>query len=52
MTHAIEPIRAAFFADGWGSWAHSSHLVSAGVLLAFDALCFLLAVRVIRRRLD
>jgi ABC-2 type transport system permease protein len=47
MTHAIEPIRAAFLGlphDGW--------LVSAGGLLFFDALCFALAVRVLRRRLE
>lgn len=46
MTHAIEPIRAAFL----GTEAH--YLTSALSLLAFDGVCFALAVWVIRRRLD
>ncbi len=46
MTHAIEPIRAAFLGTG-ATW-----LLSAGGLLAFDALCFGLAVLVLRRRLE
>lgn len=46
MTHAIEPIRAAFLGTpaSWGT--------SALWLLVFDAICFAVAVRVIRRRLD
>jgi ABC-2 type transport system permease protein len=46
MTHAIEPIRAAFLGTpaNWG--------VSAAALLAFDVVCFALAVRVLRKRLD
>ncbi|MBX3466045.1 MAG: ABC transporter permease [Planctomycetes bacterium] len=46
MTHAIEPIRAAFLG------ADAAWLASAGGLLAFDAACFALAVVVLRRRLD
>lgn len=46
MTHAIEPIRAAFLG------ADATWLASAGGLLVFDALCFALAVAVLRRRLD
>lgn len=46
MTHAIEPIRAAFLGTG-ATW-----LPSAGGLLVFDILCFGLAVLVLRRRLD
>jgi ABC-2 type transport system permease protein len=47
MTHAIEPIRDAFLGTSNGNW-----LVSAGALLAFDAVCFALAVRVFRKNLD
>lgn len=46
MTHAIEPIRAAFLGTPatWGA--------SAAALLAFDVVCFAIAVRVLRKRLD
>jgi ABC-2 type transport system permease protein len=46
MTHAIEPIRAAFLGTpaSWGA--------SAAALLVFDAVCFAIAVRVLRKRLD
>lgn len=47
MTHAIEPIRAAFLGAPHPTWA-----LSAAGLLVFDALCFALAVRVLRRRLE
>jgi ABC-2 type transport system permease protein len=47
MTHAIEPIRAAFLGHPHPTW----HVSAAG-LLVFDALCFALAVRVLRRRLE
>ena len=50
MTHAIEPIRAAFLVPGGG--ALEPFLTSAGWLLGFDVLCFALAVWVIKRRLD
>lgn len=46
MTHAIEPIRAAFLGTP------SNALVSAGCLLAFDAVCFALAIRTFRKNLD
>lgn len=46
MTHAIEPIRAAFFGTD-ANWA-----VSAAALLAFDVVCFAIAVRVLRKRMD
>lgn len=52
MTHAIEPIRAAFFATSWSEWATSARLVSAGGLIVFDALCLGLAVRVIKKRIE
>jgi ABC-2 type transport system permease protein len=50
MTHAIEPIRTAFLVPGGGEL--EPYLVSAGCLLIFDVVCFALAVRVIKRRLD
>jgi ABC-2 type transport system permease protein len=46
MTHAIEPIRAAFLGTA------ADTLRSAAALLAFDAVCFALAVRVYRKNLD
>jgi ABC-2 type transport system permease protein len=46
MTHAIEPIRAAFLGTS-ASWG-----ASAAALLVFDAVCFAIAVRVLRKRLD
>ena len=49
MTHAIEPIRAAFLSGT--VFTPEQHLVSAAWLLAFDLVCFALAVRVIKRRL-
>lgn len=52
MTHAIEPIRAAFFAGSWGEWLTASRGQSAVALLIFDAICFAFAVRTIRKRLD
>jgi len=52
MTHAIEPIRAAFFAETWSEWLVPSRGLSALCLLVFDALCFAFAVRIIRRRLE
>lgn len=52
MTHAIEPIRAAFFAESWAAWLSPARGFSALGLLVFDALCFAFAVRVIRRNLD
>lgn len=50
MTHAIEPIRAAFLTTGGGPF--DLYLTSAIWLIGFDVLAFLLAVRVIKRRLD
>jgi len=52
MTHAIEPIRAAFFAPSFSEWWSSARAVSAGGLLVFDALCFAFAVRILKKRLD
>lgn len=52
MTHAIEPIRAAFFAESWSAWLVPARGFSALGLLVFDALCFAFAVRVIRRNLE
>ena len=49
MTHAIEPIRSAFLVDGGGPL--QPYLTSAGWLLGFDVICFVLAVWVIKRRL-
>jgi ABC-2 type transport system permease protein len=56
LTHAIDPIRAlicgpaaaGISADG----VMEAFAVHGGVLLAFDVVCFALAVRVIRSRLD
>jgi len=46
MTHAIEPIRAAFLGQD------ANYLMSAVGLLIFDAICFALAIQVLRKRLD
>lgn len=46
MTHAIEPIRAAFLGTPATPWA------SAAALLAFDVVCFAFAVRVLKRNLE
>jgi ABC-2 type transport system permease protein len=46
MTHAIQPIRAGFLGT------QADFAASAAWLLVFDAVCFALAVRVIRKRLD
>lgn len=52
MTHAIEPIRAAFLAPGWAEWATPARAASAGGLLVFDVVCFAFATWVIRKRID
>ncbi|MGE0713223.1 MAG: ABC transporter permease [Planctomycetota bacterium] len=52
MTHAIEPIRAAFFAQSASEWLTPARGASALALLVFDALCFAFAVRTIRRRVE
>lgn len=52
MTHAIEPIRAAFFAESASAWLSKDWAISALLLFVFDALCFAFAVRVIRRRFE
>jgi len=49
MTHAIEPIRVAFVGS---ELVPEQMLTSAVWLLVFDVVCFALAVRVIKRRLD
>jgi ABC-2 type transport system permease protein len=48
MTHAIEPIRAAFLGTGA---TLAEYAASAGWLLVFDVVCFAIAVRVIKRRI-
>lgn len=50
MTHAIEPIRALLLHPE--AVTLTSCAASAGWLLAFDAVCFAIAVGVIRRRLE
>lgn len=52
MTHAIEPIRAAFFAESWADWWQRSRATSALALAVFDVLCFAYAVRLIRKRVE
>jgi ABC-2 type transport system permease protein len=52
MTHAIEPIRAAFFASSWADWLEPARGFSALALGVFDVLCFAFAVRVIRKRVE
>jgi ABC-2 type transport system permease protein len=46
MTHAIEPIRAAFLGT------EVDWLKSALILLAFDAVCLAWATRIVRKRMD
>ena len=51
MTHAIEPIRAAFLTPKENLFPVMDTLNSASCLLGFDVVCFALAVWVIKRRL-
>lgn len=51
LTHAIDPIRALMCGTA-SVGGHPDYAFHAAFLLAFDVACFVLSVRVVRKRLD
>jgi ABC-2 type transport system permease protein len=51
LTHAIDPIRALICGTA-AVGGHPDYGFHAGFLVAFDVICFIVAVRVVRKRLD